>query len=360
MASIRIAIDARLFAGSNTGDSVYWNGLVTGLGRLNLDAELLLFANNPPPERVPLPPNSRWITLPAKSSRIWSLIVFPLAARKMGASVLHTQYSLSPLAKGGITTIHDVSFFIGPEWFLPKDRFLLRRTIPASARAAKAIFAVSETTRREINQFIRGVDRKIVVTPNALPIGFRPEPRALAKAEVAQEFGLDGPYLLTVGTRWPRKNMQLAVDAVLSLPETMPHKLVVTGKPGWGDEKNDARIVRTGYVSDDMMPKLYAASDLYLAPSRHEGFGIPLLESWASQCPVLCSSGGALPEVAGDAAEVESSWDPDHWSATIKRLLGDSGKLSELRANGTARLRQFDWTTTAQIAWDTYRRIAHD
>src|SRR5687767_6719140 len=120
-----VAIDARLVGGTATGDSTYWLGLLYGLSQIATDFKFLLISNAKAPPKIPQSDNFRWMTVPARSNRWWSLVRFPLAARKAGAGVSHTQYNLSPLVgRSGITTIHDVSFFIGPEWFQPKDRFL--------------------------------------------------------------------------------------------------------------------------------------------------------------------------------------------------------------------------------------------
>ncbi len=163
--------------------------------------------------------------------------------------------------------------------------------------------------------------------------------------------------MLTVGTRWPRKNMALALDACELLPPDIPHKLVVTGKPGWGEERLGSRGIAVGYVSSEELSELYSAADLYLAPSRHEGFGVPVLEAMRCGCPVLASSGGALPEVVGDAGIIERSWEPAAWSQTIQKALGDSSKLNELRQRGRAREAEFSWEDTARKTLDVYRGV---
>lgn len=351
MSSKTVALDARLVSGTSTGDSSYWTGLLHGLAKLDLDLRYLLFSNAPRPPGIPDSDKFQWVELHASQSRWWSWVKFPLKARSMGAGALHTQYSLSPLARNGITTIHDVSFFIGPEWFRPRDRAILTRTVPASARRARKVIAVSETCRKEIEHYIPAARGKTVAVYNGLPPWVS---RVEDPQPALSRLGVQRPYLLTVGTRWPRKNMQLAVDAV---QQTTGQKLVVTGKPGWGDQPEGSQVQAVGYVSNEDLCALYSGASLYLAPSRHEGFGIPVIEAFACGCPVLCSTGGALPEVAGDAAEVEPTWEAAHWAGTIERLLGDSSKLEELRQRGLARVKSFDWTESARQTADIYREV---
>ncbi|HWA83241.1 MAG TPA: glycosyltransferase family 1 protein [Fimbriimonadaceae bacterium] len=351
MSDFIIAIDARLAAGESTGDSSYWSGLLYGLSQIKSDARFLLYSNAERPSTIPSCDRFEWVRLPARNSRWWSLVAFPLAARKRGAAVLHTQYNLSPLAgRTGVTTIHDVSFFIGPEWFKPRDLFLLRRFVPASARRACRVITVSETSRTEIEKFVPEARGKVAVTPLACPIHINPA----STVDVRAKFCLEGPFLLTVGTRWPRKNMGLAIDAA----KLSGLRIVVTGKPGWGEEGFPSHAVATGYVDADTLSALYREAALYLAPSRHEGFGLPVLEAFACGCPVMCSSGGALPEVAGDAAVVVESWNPEDWAARIREIMDDSSKLDDLRRRGRERGAGFSWEATARKTMEIYRQVA--
>lgn len=358
--SLLVALDARLVGGDSTGDSTYWTSLVEALAKLDDDTRFILYSHAARPAGVADNARFAWKTISARSSRWWSLASFPLAARRDGANVVHTQYTLSPLSgRRGITTIHDVSFFVGPEWFRPKDRFLLRNTVPASARRAAKVITVSETSRGEVERYIPASKGKVVATPLACPPWIQAVDPNVAREKLRTELGIEGPYVLTVGTRWPRKNMRLAVDAAAGLPAELPHRLLVTGKAGWGDAELGPRGRATGYVSRETLSCLYSAADAYLAPSRHEGFGIPVLEAFRCGCPVLCSSGGALPEVAGDAAVVETSWEAADWSRDLGRILTDTGTIQTLRERGHARERAFSWQETARRTLDVYQEVGH-
>lgn len=354
MSGPTVAIDARLVAGESTGDSTYWTGLLFGLSCISSEFRFLLFSNADQPPGIPWCDRFEWIRLDASSSRYWSAVKFPKEAKKRGAGVIHTQYTLSPLASPiGVTTIHDVSFFIGPQWFRPKDRFLLRRTVPASAKRAAAVITVSETSKGEIERFIPSAKGKTFVTHLACP----PWIRRVEDAErvVKDRFGLEPGYLLTVGTRWPRKNMDLAVKACAIANTGRP--LVITGKSGWGQAEKGENVRQVGYVDAESLSALYSAAGLYLAPSFHEGFGIPLIEAFTCGCPAMCSEGGALPETAGDAAIIMDSWEPKHWASAIERALGDSSKLQSLREKGFRRAAEFSWEETAQKTLEVYRRV---
>lgn len=347
-----VAIDATLAYGTNTGDSTYWTGLLSGLRQVEADLDFLLLSEVAAPANAPFP----WQQVSGGNRRWRSLVGMPLAARRAGAKVYHTQYTLSPIARGGVTTIHDVSFYIGPEWFKPKDRMLMQRTMPASARRAKKVITVSETSKADIVRHLAVPQSKVIVTYNAAPPWFTPMTREEASPALA---GLvTGPYLLAIGARWPRKNLALAIRAAELLPAALPHKLLVVGKEGWGKEGGGMRTVATGYLPNESLPPLYAGADLFLFPSHYEGFGIPMVEAFASGTPVLSSAGGSLPEVSGGAAEIIDSFEPQDWADTIVRLLGDSSKISEMRRKGLARSKDFSWADTAARTVSVYKEVA--
>ncbi len=353
-----VAIDARLLGRRGTGDTTYWTGLLHGLSRIEHGLRFLLLSNVEKPLGIPESPYFEWRTLRSRIDRWWSLVRFPLAARSLGAKAIHTQYNLSPLAgRIAVTTIHDVSFLIEPAWFRAKDRALLRRFVPASARRAGRVITVSESSKRDILEHLPFTSEKLRVTPLAAHPGIRRVPREEAAARVRNQFGVSEPYLLAVGTRWPRKNVSLAVRAVEGLPNEVPHRLAITGKSGWGEEERGSRVIETGYAETEQLCDLYSAADLFLVPSLHEGFGLTVLEAFVCGCPVVCSQGGALPEVAGDAALVVPSWEPADWTRAIAGLLSDSSKLQAMRDAGSKRAEGFRWEETAETTCAVYREV---
>ncbi|RYG49473.1 glycosyltransferase family 1 protein [bacterium] len=343
-----VAVDARLFAGSSTGDSTYWTAMLNALAEIALEAPIRLFSDRPIPD-APFPVEvvrSRW-------GRLWSLVAFPLATRRFGA--VHVQYALSPLVRRGISTIHDVSFFVGPEWFRPKDAALLKAGTRSAAKRAKRIITVSEPSRSEIEHYLPLAKGKTVAIENACPpwiqAGVDPQP-------TLEKYGVETPYLLTVGTRWPRKNMELAVRAADLLPRDMPHRLVVTGKAGWGDQELGNRGKATGYVSREELSALYAGAELYLAPSRHEGFGIPVLEAMRCGCPVLASPVDAFRAAGGDAVAYAPSFEPQDWADWMSESLADSGKMLAMRERGRVWEPRFSWRESARRHLEIYAEVA--
>lgn len=347
----RVALDVRLATQLSTGDSTYWRGVIEGLAQQeDLAIEPLLLSDQPAPPWLPSSFKSKWYVIESREipgrSRWWSWVQFPQSARRQGCDLIHSQYAMSPLCRGrAVTTIHDVSFFIGPEWFPTRDRWLLQRLVPATCRRARGVITVSETSRREIEQYIPAAQGKVKVTLNASG----PVVKPLDKREAREQLdaaGFPSRYILALGTRWPRKNLGLAVDAYARYRRENPEtkvSLVVAGKSGWSDVRSAEGVFLPGYVPDELLSALYAGADLFLLPSLHEGFGIPILEAFTARCPVLCGPGGAMPEVAGQAAAVAPDYQEATWAKLIADLLADSGKLDSMRDKGVSRLSQFSW-----------------
>ena len=340
---MKVAIDARLIGGTSTGDSTYWTCYLEALSKNQPSVELVLISNQEKPKNVPFLEKHEWILAPARSARWWSMVTFPLIARKIGAQVTHGQYGISPLCRNGVSTIHDVSFMINPTWFSERDQMLLKAGAKLTTKVAKRIITVSETSKEEIDQFFPVAVGKTRVALNACPPWIH-------KTDASA--GVVGDYVLTVGTNWARKNMALALEAMKNMPDL---KIAVTGKNSF-DFRGD-NIEPTGYVDTDRLCALYSGAKLYLAPSLHEGFGIPLLEAMRCGTPVICGPGGAMPEVAGNAALVMPDYEPETWAKAIKKLVHDPSKLSELTAKGLEREREFTWERSAEAHYQVYREL---
>ena len=372
---MRIGIDARTLSGRFTGDRTYWRGLITGLAAVDRVNEYVLYTRGPVEGELPsLGPNFTWhqIARPA-SDALWMLSAFPRALKADKIDVAHTQYNIPLLGAPCpvVTTIHDVSFRVHPEYFLPKDRWILGTLVPRSMQKAAGIVAVSESTRRDILRFYKAVPKeKIHVILEAAGKQFQiPEGgQETAQAAANMRLGLgNAPYLLAVGVLQPRKNLALLLDAFALLklgPHPPPHRLIIAGKRGWMDE-TDAQlaalpeevtreIVPAGYVADADLPMLYGGADALCYPSRYEGFGLPPLEAMACGCPVLCSRSSSLPEVIGDAGILLPADNSHAWAHALERLLVSPAVRTRWRERGPERAAQFSWEKAARETLTVY------
>jgi glycosyltransferase involved in cell wall biosynthesis len=201
---------------------------------------------------------------------------------------------------------------------------------------------------------------KLEVIYCAADARFRPSPDAEAEASLA---GLDvpRPFLLTVGTLEPRKNVSRLIDAFHSLD--IPHHLVVVGARGWLYDELLAklagpRVVAPERVSDEQLVALYNLADFVVLPSLYEGFGIPALEAMACGTPVACSNVSSLPEVVGGAGLTFDPEDTATIATAVRRLATQPRLREELAQAGLDRAKRFSWQDSARQLKDVYESVA--
>ncbi|NLO06738.1 MAG: glycosyltransferase family 4 protein [candidate division WS1 bacterium] len=372
---LRIGIDARAISYPKTGDRSYTLGLIDGLARLRrggtVSHEFVLYFDQEPPEQLScaaenaLDPGWSVHVLGAPHGRLWTLQALPRAAKEDGIDVLHVQYNGPRIRRPAlVTTVHDISFRLHPEWFPLKDRLLLDLGLRSTLSVARHVFAVSEFTRAGVISSYGVPPERVSVTYNALPPAFT-APDEAAVERVLAAHGLSRPYVLFVGVRQPRKNLPRTVAAFVSAKQSgaLPHRLVLAGKAGWRATETERAIAEAGedvlplgYVPDEDLPALYAGADLLLFPSLLEGFGIPVLEAFACGTPVVTSDESALPEIAGDAALLVNPRDEEGIAGAILRVLNEPTLRDELVRRGFERLRLFDWQETARRTVAGYER----
>jgi alpha-1,3-rhamnosyl/mannosyltransferase len=167
---------------------------------------------------------------------------------------------------------------------------------------------------------------------------------------------LDGPYLLTVATLEPRKNLATLLDAFARLGSDRP-LLAVAGAAGWGRQPSldVPGVVRLGYTPPAELPSLYRGAAVFVYPSLYEGFGMPILEAMACGVPCVVSSHPSLDEACGDAAVRADPNDADAIAGAIGEALA---RRDDLVARGLAQARRFTWLENGRAhlaAWEAAR-----
>jgi glycosyltransferase involved in cell wall biosynthesis len=272
---------------------------------------------------------------------------------------------------GVVLVVHDLAHERLPET-APHMNARWRRSFDRWLAKAAGVIVPSQATRTDL---LAGHDvdaDRVHVTPLGVDVAaFAPASEAAVHA-VRRKYGIDGRYALFVGGIEPRKNVENLVEAFAMLaPGT---RLVIAGGPVRWDPKAAerldeaiaalspaarARIMRTGYVSDQEKVALLTGATLLAYPSLYEGFGFPVLEGFASGVPVLTSTVSSLPEVAGEAAVLVEPRDPRAIADGLSQLFDDDDLRAMMTAAGMTRAARFTWERTARLTAEALH-AAHD
>lgn len=268
-----------------------------------------------------------------------------------------------------VATVMDPIPLMHPEWTDVNHRALKNWLFRRSVQWADHYITISKFVIDDIAHHFRIPAERI--TPIELGVNddffiMLSEEEKLASL---RELGLMPPFFLFIGTLQPRKNILRIVEAFKSLPLDIRRAcpLIVAGREGWSSEAERAALATlqedgTGrwlnYVTPLQKKALLQSARALVFPSLYEGFGLPVLEAFASGLPVITSNTTSLPEVAGDAALLVSPLDASEIAAAMRRLLEDDELWRTLQARGAARARAFSWEQTANRTAELYRRIA--
>lgn len=309
----------------------------------------------------------RWLP-GALAQQSWKRLGLPAYTRFAPEADVHhfPNFIIPPLPAGpkAVVNIHDCCFISCPETMEPKNRAYLRRRMPRTLKRADHILTISETMARELRETFDLPEDKVTATLLGPPPSMNDLPGERVQARI-RALGIDGPFLLHVGTLEPRKNHAFLFKVFERLND-FDGTLVLCGMKGWGvepilramaDSPAAARIRHLDYVRDDDLVALYRRAEALVFPSLYEGFGLPPVEAMRQGCPVVCSDGGSLPEVVGRAGIVLPLDNPADWADAIEDLLSSPDRRAKLINAGHNRAAGFSWRRCAEQTWRVYRDL---
>lgn len=369
---MRICVDIQPAVAQRAGVGRYTKYLVEHLGEFSGNDSLSLFyfdfrgrgLSFQAPRTTPCP--CRWV--PGRLiQQAWKRLDWPPFNWFSGAADLYhfPNFTIPPVTTGRhVVTIHDMSFLRFPQFAETKNLQYLTSVIHKTVARADAIITDSRFSAAEIADCLHvTADRIFPVHLGVAPECRRATPEAVAS--LRQRLGLDRPYLLTVGTLEPRKNIPFLIDAFENL-RGFDGDLVIAGMRGWKYEpilermRNSScasRLRYLEYVDDRDLPALYTGANLFVTTSFYEGFGLPPLESMACGTPVISSTGGSLAEVVGDGGITLAGFDADQWTDTMASVLQDPKRHADLVRKGSTHAARFDWRETARQTFNVYRQV---
>ncbi len=267
-----------------------------------------------------------------------------------------------------VATVMDVIPMLHPEWIKNDLRSLKSWLFNTSIRQCDHVITISEHSKRDMIEHLGLAEERISVTPLGVdPVYFERIDEQQCEAVLSQH-GLRPGFFLFVGTLQPRKNLPRILQAFQQLPADVrkEHPLIIVGRDGWNNEdlmpqlqaleaRGEGRWL--SYLPQAQVMALLQSAGALMFPSLYEGFGLPVIEAFAAQCPVITSNSSSLPEVTGNAAWAVDPYDVDSISAAMRDLLADETLRAQRVELGLARARQYTWNSCAQQTLDIYRNV---
>lgn len=387
---MRIGIDARTILNPEKGDAIgvghYTYQLIRHILKIDKENEYVLFFDfhvrekdikkfSQPNVKIKFYPFSDYRKyLPGAYNEILGTAI--LAHEHL--DVVHTTSPMSriPMSYRGktIVTMHDLAVHKVPNVFPKVRKTKIKATLSLMVKKADEIIAVSNSTKKDIIDIFKYPEEKIKVIYSGFDKRLF-EQSKVSREKVLEKYAINNnkKYILFLGTIEPIKNIFRLLEAYKIFKERYAkngqkcnYKLVLAGKKGWlADEyKQIAKdlgiakdIVFTGYVVGDELVPLFKNADFFVMPSLYEGFGMTVLEAFATETPAIVSEVSSIPEVAGEAVYFINPLDTQSIVNAMIKFSMDENLKNEYRERGRKRLEKFDWEKCARETLEIYEKF---
>lgn len=355
-----------------SGVNYFTDGFARALEEHTTDTRIEYFWLNFLGKKAPINPliqkaleSGRLQQIKLMPQRLYAKLVYyhiapPLLLKKADWTIYPNFYVWPSLQKTKrAVVIHDLGYLRHPEYVEDKNQKFLSRVVKDSVNKADVILSISEFTSSELQELL-GVDPRKITTIT-IPVDSSQLNEALNKgpARLSERYGIKKPYILSLGTLEPRKNLGLLVEAYCLLPQELRdnYSLVLAGKLGWKTESlkelieakqsEGFDIVTTGHIDHDDKSTFYYCSGAFAMTTHYEGFGMPLLEAMYCGVPAVAVNIPVLNEVGADAC-IWTEKTPESVANGLESVLTDQAKREQLSIAGKQRATQFSWKNVAE------------
>ncbi len=379
---MHLAINAYFWNQPYVGSGQYTRNLVYYLNRLVSDLEItLIFPQTPKqPEPEAVPPSVRVKKVPARPGQLGKVWFeqrqFPRACAEVGATVAHVPYWGAPLQSPIplVVTIHDLTTLLVPEYRRGWKSRLYNALVTTSARGASHVITDSFASKVNIIDHLGIAEEGVTAVYLAVGPEYNPKSdNSLMEMAVRRKYDLPDFYVLYLGGYLLHKNVTTLLLAYSYVGQALgtDYPLLLAGRkptqvsdiyPDYDDYIKALRIEKyvrwIGFVDEEDKPILYRNAETFVFPSRHEGFGLDVLEALACGVPVVTTTADSLPEVVGDAGFAVDPDDARAMAGAIIATIMQDNLRAELQQKAAKQAAQFSWENTATATLMIYDHVA--
>ena len=360
-----IGIDAsKLLSHNKTGVEIATSELIKAVLKQDTDNTYWLYT--PQPLKINgLIDGERIKNIVVSGKRLWTLLALSKELKKNPPDIFWSPSNFLPynLPQKSIATIHDLAFYLYPQSYSLKARWLSMFALKRAIKSATKLIAVSRQTKKDLKNYFNIPGENIEVIYHALRTDLKEQPFDFEKTYPQLD-----KYFIYVGRLELRKNLLniLIAFSIFSSQIDQSVKLVLGGSKGYGFNRIQRLIKRLhlkdkviiqGYIPDDHLPALYKKSLGLIFASRYEGFGLNILEGFAAKVPVMTSNFGAMSEIAGNAALLVDPFDVNSIAKGFNQLCSNKNLRQSLIDKGSHRLREFSWERSAKKLINLWRNL---
>lgn len=298
----------------------------------------------------------------------WRSINLGNVAFREGADILHGLSNELPVTKPKglktVVTVHDLIFIRYPELYSRLDVAIYKKKVIHACSTADKIIAISKQTAHDLQTYLNVSSERIKVIYQGCNSIFKATVMASQKKEIKEKYLLPDRFILSVGTLEPRKNALLVLQALTRVSSSV--SLVLVGKATSYQATLDkfiesnslaARVHFISKVNFLELPAIYQMADVFVYPSRFEGFGIPIVEAIHSGVPVIGAAGSCLAEAGGPAGVYVDPDDDESLAKEINKFLEDEPHRRQKTEVATAYVQQFEPQEIARNMIELYQGL---
>ncbi len=371
---MRIAVNTRLFIKNKfEGVGIYTLEIVKRMVLNHPEDQFIFFFDRPYDEKYVFAKNVTPVVVypPTRHPflwRIWFEVSLPYYLKKYKADVFFAPdgYMSIKAKVPTVLTIHDMAYLHYPEMIPTSVLKYYKKYNPQFVEKADRIICVSNFVKEDILDNFKNVSpQKITCIHNACSkTNFSSK---LSKEKTLQKYSSGRGYIFYVGAIHPRKNIKNLIKAFeIFASQNADVDLLVAGRLGWKNdelkntyEKSEfkERIKLLGYVEDESLTSILSHASIFVYPSLFEGFGLPILEAFHAEVPVISSNVTSMPEVAGDAAILIDPTSVEALSDAIVKLVDSKELRMELIEKGKMQREKFSWDTAAAKVYELLEEV---